>query len=165
MNSGVIVVGYPGIGKTTLSQTSDHFLDLESSCFRVDNEHIEDWEIVYCQVAVHLAKQGYVVFCSSHKIIRDRLWTMDLPDCVHKMCVVPSEDLKDKWIEKLKLRHERSRYLKDFYAYVRASERYIEDIKSIKNDFDVILELKSLEYDLEGLLKEKFADNFGLYLD
>lgn len=45
----MIVVGYPGIGKSTLCQHRENCIDLESSCFDKSNKN---WYKDYCNVAV-----------------------------------------------------------------------------------------------------------------
>ena len=65
----MIVIGYQGIGKSTISHASKgNFIDLESGNFWVDGKRDPEWFKPYCQIALHLHKQGYVVFTSSHEV-------------------------------------------------------------------------------------------------
>ena len=59
----MIVIGYQGVGKSTLAGKDYRFIDLESGCFWVDGPNGErvradDWYKAYCQVAVDLSDQG-----------------------------------------------------------------------------------------------------------
>ena len=64
---GLIIIGYQGIGKSTAAKHIPNSIDLESSLFKIDNKRHEDWYMVYAKIAVNLARQGYIVFTSSHK--------------------------------------------------------------------------------------------------
>ena len=69
----MIVIGYQGIGKSTLAQKQFKYIDLESSALRRDGVRWHNWYEPYCLVAEWLSKQGYIVFVSSHKEVRDYL--------------------------------------------------------------------------------------------
>ena len=66
----MIVIGYQGIGKSTLANKDLRFIDLESGNFWVDGKRADDWYKPYCQIAEHLSRQGYIVFTSSHEVVR-----------------------------------------------------------------------------------------------
>ena len=70
---GKVVVGYQGIGKSTLAFHNNRVIDLESSNFFVDGERPANWHIIYCKIARALCKQGYIVCVSSHKEVREEL--------------------------------------------------------------------------------------------
>lgn len=36
----MIIIGFPGIGKSTVSKTNDKYIDLESSCFDKDTNKL-----------------------------------------------------------------------------------------------------------------------------
>ena len=59
---GAIISGYQGIGKSTLSKAGNGYIDLESGNFFADGYRADDWYVVYSQIAIHLAEQGYRVF-------------------------------------------------------------------------------------------------------
>ena len=74
----MIIIGYQGVGKSTLANKDDKFIDLESSSFWVKGENGEivrsiNWYEIYVNIAENLSKQGYVVFVSSHEVVRDQL--------------------------------------------------------------------------------------------
>ena len=132
----MVIVGYQGIGKSTLAQNTIGYIDLESSNFWVDGQRSGDWYIVYCNIAEHLSKQGYDVFVSSHEVVRRELAKRD---GLRRMIVCPSVELKDYWIEKLRLRFEEDKSDKNYKAYMNALDRYEENIKELMSEegFDI----------------------------
>ena len=51
----MIVIGYQGIGKSSLAGRNNIFIDLESGNFWVDGKRADDWYKPYCQIAEHLS--------------------------------------------------------------------------------------------------------------
>lgn len=154
---GAVVVGYQGVGKSTLTaQNSSKFVDLESSCFWVDGERYPKWYIPYVNLAVDIASQGHIVFVSSHKEVREQLRFRDFPENVHFCGCVPSINLEELWIEKLYIRYLNSNNWKDYKAFLNAKDRYAANIQEIKDDISVICEITSMEYDLNQLLQDTF---------
>ena len=164
MDRGVVVIGYPGVGKSTLSAQDKTFVDLESSDFVIGTEKIKNWEILYSNLAMSIASRNRVVFVSSHKVVRDHLLSLPKFDDIDIMAVVPSVDLKDGWIQKLEDRFKESWLEKDYCAYLRSRDYYEEDIQNLKADFAEkslpVVELTSLEYDLRGLILNCIFENF-----
>ena len=143
----MIFIGYQGIGKSTIAQNNDHYVDLESGCFWHNGKRAIDWFISYCKIAEHLSKQGYVVFVSSHAEVRECLKSSK----ESVIAIVPSAKLKDQWIEKLKLRWEDSQLGKDMKAYLNAKDRYIENLREIKKDVEFI-EITDMDYSLKKII-------------
>ena len=142
----MIVIGYQGIGKSTLANKDLHFIDLESSNFFVNGERASNWHIPYCNIAEHLSQQGYIVFTSSHEVVRDRLKYSGSTEKI--ICCVPALELKDKWIERLQKRYDTSGLEKDYKALMNAMNCYEQNISEIAaSGFDVVW-LKSMDYDL-----------------
>ena len=125
----MIVVGYQGIGKSTLAGQAG-FIDLESGNFWVDGKRDENWYKIYCNIAVHLSKQGYTILTSSHKVVRDQLKEYDEPALV----CYPSLDLETEWVEKLKVRYESTGLEKDFKAWKNAEQMYKENITDLMSE-------------------------------
>lgn len=166
MNYGVVVVGYQGIGKSTTANKHVDLIDLESSTFWTNGRRNADWYKAYCNIAVDLASQGYVVFTSSHKEVRDYLNSLNIPDNVKLMCCVPSIYLKDKWIERLWDRWRISQLDKDFKAYANAEDRFETNVDEIKQDIELCCEIYSLDYNLYEILESFFKVNgidHGIY--
>lgn len=129
---GKIVVGYQGIGKSTLARSGKgRYIDLESSCFYMNGMRQDGWEKIYCQIAEHLAEQGFTVFVSSHAMIRNILKKSECK----VVAVVPHPDLDEFWIEKLKKRYFKTELEKDRRAWLNAKDRYRENVMEIMNDF------------------------------
>ena len=122
----MIVVGYPGIGKSTLAGRDYKYIDLESENFWIDGERAEDWYKPYCKIAEHLSEQGYIVFVSSHEVVRQYLVENSRELVV---LVYPSALLKSAWIDKLEQRYAKSGLEKDYKALMNIKYSYIENIR------------------------------------
>lgn len=144
----MIFIGYQGIGKSTLSG-KDNFIDLESSNFKVNGERIPNWYIPYTNIAIDLSNQGYKVFISSHREIRDLL-----SSCLGQKVytITPDISLKEAWVNKLRERWLRTNLVKDKLALMNAESKYEENIREILNDpFENII-IDSMDYDLHSIL-------------
>ena len=87
----MIIIGYQGIGKSSLAGPHLGYIDLESSNFKVDGMKIEGWQKIYCNIAKHLSNQGFKVFLSSHEVVR-----RELEGCNEDVVIVyPDISLKD----------------------------------------------------------------------
>lgn len=143
----MIIIGYQGIGKSTLAGKRN-CIDLESGNFWVDGKRDEKWYIPYCQIAKHLSKQGYTVFVSSHKVVQEEL--KNSREKVYVIC--PSSDLKDKWIDKLRTRWEATGLNKDYKAYINAVDRYSENIQELMNSGFTAAVIDNMNYSINSIL-------------
>lgn len=143
----MIVIGYQGIGKSTLAKNSYLFLDLESSTFWIDGKKSDDWYIPYCQMAEYLSRQGYVVFTSSHKPVRDFLKNSN----EKVIAVCPTIELKEEWLKRLQARYESSQSFKDLRAWTNAIACYEENIKDIANDYETVF-IDTMDYNLNQVI-------------
>ncbi len=141
----MIVIGYQGIGKTTLAKQNKRYVDLESSCFWFAGKREDNWFEVYCNIAEHLSKQGYVVLVSPHNEVRNRLKTSN--EMV--AAFIPNLKLKDKWIEKLKKRWDVDKSDKNYKAYMSAACDYEKHIIDIFTDGFYTVILNNFDYDLQ----------------
>ena len=163
----MIIVGYQGIGKSTLANKkigvlkSHSYIDLESgNFFRYNSggtlEREERWYKSYCNIAIHLHGQGFNVFTSSHAAVRQELLArMAQTHEIKKLDVVivaPSLKLKSSWIEKLKDRYETSKSEKDYKAYKNAEDCYTSNIKDLTNDVFPAIVITDMDYDLYDML-------------
>lgn len=153
---GAIIIGYPGIGKTTLSGTHK-FIDLESSNFTdSQGNHIENWHEAYIKVAKSLAYLGYRVFISSHSDVYKQFDDVELNmlsrDDVSVCAVYPSPNIRAEWIAKLQKRYDGDPCKKNLAAYVRAQTYYQSDVTELSHFAKVIgmktVELKNIGYNL-----------------
>ena len=148
----MIIIGFQGIGKSTLSRSASNVIDLESGFFWNGNYRPEDWYVYYCQVAIDLSNQGNTVFTSSHQVVRDYLASLPKNELI-AVCY-PSLELKDEWIEKLRVRYERTQLQKDYKAWMNAVDRYDDNIRELMaSSFDKI-EIDSMFYDLHQLIRD-----------
>lgn len=145
----MIVIGYQGIGKSTLAGRDHKFIDLESSNFWVDGKRVDDWYKPYCQIAEHLSQQGYIVFTSSHEVVRKQLVGSREPVVV----VYPAPELKNMWIDKLENRYRETGLEKDYKALMNAKDRYDENVHELATcNLPYKLMLTKTDYDLEASL-------------
>ena len=145
----MIVIGYQGIGKSTLSKTKSGFIDLESGCFWHNGNRINEWYIYYCQIAEHLSSQGNVVFVSSHKVVRDFLKSSN----ERAICVYPSILLSDLWKKKLHDRYDATHLTKDYKAWMNAEEMYSVNISDLMMCGIPHAEIEHMDYDLEAIIR------------
>ena len=168
----MIIVGYPGIGKSTLASKypGGKYIDLESSNFKELKSHEEDlilnsgrrstvipgWAIIYVRIALDLSRSGYHVFISSHESVqRALLEQINHED--HVFVVYPALSLKTDWLRRLRERYQYTSYTEEYIergkkALLRAIDNYEEDIKKLHNSsFDEIV-INSMDYGLEELI-------------
>lgn len=151
---GAIIVGYQGIGKSTLAKNANGYIDLESGNFWIGDKRADDWYIPYCNIALNLAEQGYKVFVSSHQVVRDYLASVPKYEPVDLYCCFPSYALKNSWIDKLRIRYEATGLWKDYKAWKNAFERYDENIKELHQTQGFIpVVIHDINYSLSSLLE------------
>lgn len=147
----MIIVGYQGIGKSTLAKNGNGFIDLESSNFFVNGVRQNDWYIPYCNIAMNLSEQGYTVFVSSHECVRNYLSLY--ADQARLAIICPSLRLKDRWIEKLEKRYQDTGLVKDYKAMMNAKDRYEENIKELMNTVGFeVLQIDTMDYKLSDVI-------------
>ena len=161
----MITVGYQGIGKSTLAY--NHLgidcIDLESSNFWVDGKRADDWYKPYCQISVHLSKQGYVVFTSSHEVVRNYL--KEISDEV-VVVIYPAIELKDAWIKKLEDRYNLTTLEKDYKSLMNAKDRYVENISELMNSGLYTKPIDDIDYSLKDIIEsllEKYSSAIMKY--
>lgn len=146
----MIIIGYQGIGKSTLAKVSLKYIDLESGNFWINGERDEQWYKPYCNIANHLSAQGYTVFISSHKEVREELKNSSE---VVKIAF-PALELKTDWLIRLTNRYNESMLEKDYKALMNASLHYEDNIEDLMNEpFDKII-INNIDYNLRELIEE-----------
>jgi len=145
----MIYVGYQGIGKSSISG-KNNCIDLESGNFWVDDKRVDDWYKIYVNIAEHLSNQGYKVFMSSHKIVREELNKRKIEFKV----IMPSIFLKEQWIKRLQQRYDKSHLEKDYKALMNVKECYEENIEDLLQE-NHIIQIQDINYDLNDLIKSK----------
>ena len=124
----MIISTFQGMGKSTLAKRRPDIIDLESSNFDKSNPN---WYLDYCRVAMDLDRQGYIVFISAHKQVRDYLRQREFID-YHMIMYSP--ELKEYAVGKVATRYEQSQTLKDYAAYKKAKESFDAIVKEISRD-------------------------------
>lgn len=185
---GIIVVGFPGIGKTSISFGKNNFVDLESSCFNivdpVTNKKTkpDNWEKLYVSVAYDLAKQGKYVCVSNHSLVigelLDRRQQDSRLDEYPIVFVYPKKNLKDAWIERLTERYNSSVQIdKDIADKDKAAldavaanyDKWINTLECIDPNNSTAygnnvykIPIINVDYDLAAALK-RFIDAYDRY--
>ncbi len=161
-SNGAIISGYQGIGKSTLVNehlyVENMFIDLESSNFFIEDSNgekvrEENWYKAYGNLAISLAEQGYNVFISSHKVVRDYLSSIAKSRDIKLLLIFPTEELQEPWIRKLLGRYITTCSEKDYKAYMGAKTYYLDNIKNLREQEGwKKLEIGSMDYDLYSLI-------------
>lgn len=125
------------------------YIDLESSNFFVNGKRDDNWHNVYANIAEHLSCQGYIVFLSSHKCVREELNKRH----IDFLTIFPALDLKEAWIERLKERYDLTKTDKNFKAYVNATVSYEDNIKDLMNEKHCF-EIENMTYNLSQIITE-----------
>ena len=153
----MIIIGYTGIGKTTLANWHNDYLDMDSSRFIFDGVRPNNWAYHYVKMAEDLSEQGYNVFVSSHESVRKNIeYHVGAETPVVLVC--PSLDLKEQWIEKLNDRWHEDLSHKNYMALKRAKEHYDEDITELLNSPFRVIQICHMGYDLDELLENEFSE-------
>lgn len=144
----MIIIGYQGIGKSSLAGRRNEYIDLESSNFNdLDGKKPQDWYRTYCKVAEDLSRQGYRVFVSCHKEVQECL----LGSNEYILLCYPSVELEEQWLDKLQMRYERDPSDKNLAALETAKKYYRQHIVALDNSSHKYkLVLKDINYTLDN---------------
>lgn len=145
----MIIIGYQGIGKSSIARVNPFTsIDLESSWTKIDGQRPDEWAQIYCQIAEGLSRAGYNVFVSSHKVVQDIL----AKSSEHVLAVFPSLDIKDEWLERLRLRWEVTGDDKNLRAWKGAEAGYDDEIRVLMDSpFEKYI-IGDMNYRLEGVI-------------
>ena len=151
----MIIIGYPGVGKTSLAGRYNQYIDLESSNWNSpDNTKPDIWWWSYGKVAEDLSRQGYRVFVSCHPSVQKYFEESN----EYVMVLYPSLELKEEWIKRVSDRYDRDRSMKNLAALNNVELYYDKQIKSLDDSpFKNKLVLKDMNYTLDNEI-----DNFIL---
>lgn len=144
----MVIVGYQGIGKSTLASHNHNYIDLESSSFWVDGKRNDNWYKEYVNVAEHLSNYGYDVFVSSHEVVREELKTRN----VQSVVCFPTVALMGEWLDKLFRRYLSTHLEKDKKALLNAIDRYEDNITELLTCGIEPIEIFNIDYDLDSLI-------------
>lgn len=156
----MIIIGYQGIGKSTFCKTygiSLRYLELESGLMKDpmnDNRRWDNWAEIYCNIALSLSDQHYMVFVSSHKAVQDIL-THSKDEVI---AIYPSKTIKDEWIKKLLERYKNTGLKKDEIAWLDAKANYDSEIDILENSPFTKATIYSMDYDLKNVIEHAVYD-------
>lgn len=155
MKQGMIILGYPGIGKSSIAGF-DRYIDLDASNFRFfpEGPKISGWEKVYVQFAVDIARQGYTVLIGTHaSSVRHFAMNKESYDDISIGIICPSAALRDAWIDRLRTRMLKTKLPKDQRAYDKACDSFDQDIWKLTHSGLPCVELCSMDCDLREPIK------------
>lgn len=150
---GRIIVGFPGVGKSSLKEMG--WIDLRSDCFWIGDEdkkiRPEGWYESFCNVAIDLSNQGYDVLVPSHEAIRRYLKFHNQAYTV----IYPDPCLKEKWTEKLKDRYEINPNRETLSAYEAVRDHWDDFMKDLSEE-ESSLVIKDMDYSLRDLITDGY---------
>lgn len=158
----MIIIGFPGIGKSSVTRTYDGntnttgYIDLESSNFVKD----DNWVREYCDLALDLDLQGYNVFVSSHKNVREYLADRQdvFPDIME---VFPSKELRIEWLNRLESRYLKCKASKNERALNYMRENFDNAIDGM--EYDRIVHKVRITRENMNDLGKAISDYWGEY--
>lgn len=144
----MIIIGYPGVGKTSLAGRYNQYIDLESSNWNSpDNTKPDMWWWSYGRVAEDLSRQGYRVFVSCHPSVQKYFEESN----EYVMVLYPSLELKEEWIKRVADRYDRDRSMKNLAALNNVELYYDNQIRLLDDSqFKNKLVLKDMNYTLDN---------------
>lgn len=131
MRKGLIICGYPGVGKTAVGGWLN-CIDLESSSF--DRIYFS-WVETYVRVATDLASQGYTILTSTHAEVINKLKeAKKYADGKWDVVIFcPKKEMKDAWISRVNDRYLADKSFKNQRALMRVKERFDSDINDLQS--------------------------------
>ena len=163
--SGMIICGYPGIGKSSIAGWNN-CIDFDSSTFTENNkrqvksdgkwiwETRPDWYRPYCMAAMKLARQGYTVMISTHsdvisyfKFLKDTGW-----NTVPVVICYPQTSLQEAWAEKVFNRYREDPLPKNKRAYERVRDHF-DDILKLEESGLPTAPITTMEYDFKEMVE------------
>lgn len=152
----MIILGYPGIGKSAVCKNRSGWVDLESSNFDLKTD---DGVAQYCCVAMDLSDQGKTVFVSTHENVRK--FFESVPKRSFVAVVYPKLELKEAWIKRLTARYNKTGLIKDRRALSRAEENYENDIEALMTSPLTQIQISNVNTELEIVLRNFIAEIAG----
>ena len=153
----MIIVGYPCIGKSTISGGKN--VDLDDSDMRLRfsldsaKTHLirpEGWEQCYVNVAVSLSLQGFNVFVSSRPEVVEELEQRG----VKFIAIYPSAELKCRWVERCAKCYESGPSEDNEKKLQRVTRCFDEETRILAESTPYRYIIESDKYDLNELVKD-----------
>ena len=125
----MIIIGYPGVGKTTAAKKYNNVIDF-------DIDGVTDIE-TYCRIAEKLSKDGYTVCVNSKAPVQE--FFMQSTEQVY--AVYPVKNIKSYWAQHLRNRYISEDTDKNLNAYKRVVSCFEDDIDVLSNRGFINIEL------------------------
>ena len=135
----MVIIGFPAIGKSSYQKDQARFttwegprcIDLESSDF----VKCPNWEVSYANTAIDLTNQGFDVFCSSHKLVREALLKKKEDGELDKLFIIyPSIIVYDAWLTRCKNRYYTTKLEKDSRSLARVQNFFQADVMELDEE-------------------------------
>lgn len=135
----MVIIGFPAIGKSSYQKDQARFttwegpkcIDLESSDF----VKCPNWEVSYANTAIDLSNQGFDVFCSSHKLVREALLKKKEDGELDKLFIIyPSITVYDAWLTRCKNRYYTTKLEKDSRSLARVQNFFQADVMELDEE-------------------------------
>lgn len=148
----MIIIGYPGVGKTTVAKDDYRFIDLGTPGDMFPSIFLsrETKIIGYCHVALNLSKNGYFVFVSSHSDVSKKILSWDK----NAIVCYPDASIKKEWIAKLYKRYKDMRNKETHNAWRRAKDHFDEDVSEMDRMKGRKLVIRSTDYNLKKMIAD-----------
>lgn len=154
----MIVIGFPGIGKSTYEGlwNGRDYIDFESSNFyyeEEDGEKIRDphWIDYYINIILDMDTcEDRVIFVSSHADVQNRL--SEYAKFKYIVIAFPTLDIKDKWIRRLEYRYQEDPSEKNRLALEYTKNNYEDMVNAARKSPFIKLPITSTQYNLINLI-------------
>ena len=165
---GLIILGYPGVGKSSAADPAEGIIDFESSLFKENGtSRNDDWCLTYVRQAISLANQGFIPLLSSHKEVRKALvdYAKERGDN-YVVTIAPVRWLRSAWLDRLEKRYAEDQASKNYAALVNAQDHFDEDVVSMASEpyFNHIYISDTDKYNLKQIIRG-LKHIFFTYLD
>ena len=151
---GLIVIGYQGIGKSSIAGIDNGIIDLESSLIKEPNgSRPVSWYKIYCDLAKSFADQGYTVCISSHACVYDELIRTQDDKPYSVVAIFPALELREEWLSRLSHRLGEEPTQKNWVTYLNAEKNFTHDITKLSENLTFpTIQITTLDFDLKELL-------------
>lgn len=168
----MIIIGYPCIGKDTLSKENKKVISFDANNFFIGKERSKDWYKVYCNIVMDLSNQGYIVFVPSYEeSIVNYLCELRDKYIIEQTgigCILPSKlpSIKEYWLRKASDKMA-SGLSEDIKVYRRMQDFYDTDIEDLNNKMDTYgiekFTIRCRHYELSDVLNDLICRLGELY--
>lgn len=138
----MIIAGYIGIGKSTLCKKYKKYIDL-SNLISSDENCVQQ----FCENVITLHEQGYTVFTTTNKLVRNYFKKHN----VNYTVICPDPALEIDWFKKLKARYFNDTTDKNYQAVENVKNNFQKDIKDLLCEVHVEV-IANVDYELQSII-------------